>query len=148
METIVRALAIYVFLQILIRISGRRTLGELTPFDLVLLLIISEATQQALLSDDFSVINAFIIITTLVLADISLSYLKRFSPVLEKWVDGMPTILVADGKKFSDRIKAARLDDDDILESARKNYGIGNFKDIKHAVLERSGEISIIPQKQ
>lgn len=146
METIVRALAIYIFLQILIRVSGRRTLGEMTPFDLILLLIISEATQQALLSDDFSVINCFIIITTLVGADIILSYAKRASPALEKWIDGMPTIVVNDGKPLIDKIRAARIDEEDILESARKSHGIAKMSDIKHAILEKSGEISIIPR--
>lgn len=146
METIFRALAVYLFLQLLIRVSGRRTLGEMTPFDLVLLLIISEATQQALLSDDFSVINSFIVITTLVGVDIALSYLKRCSPALEKWVDGMPTVIIADGKILREKINAARIDEEDIMEAARKSHGIGKLSQIRHAVLEKSGEISIIPR--
>lgn len=146
METIVRALAIYVFLQILIRVSGRRTLGEMTSFDLVLLLIVSEATQQALLGNDFSVTNAFIVIATLIGFDIFLSYLKKVSPSLDRWIDGMPTLLMVDGRKLEKKIKACRLDDEDILEAARKSHGIGTFAQIRHAVLERNGDISIIPR--
>src|SRR5437868_1043685 len=124
MDSIVRALAIYVFLQLLIRAAGRRTLAEMTPFDLILLLIISEATQQAMLTRDFSVTNAFILIATLVRTDILLSYVKRISPTLDRWIDGMPTVVVANGKKLEDRIRASRIDDEDILEAARKNHGI------------------------
>lgn len=146
MESVIRALLIYVFLQIVVRLSGRRTLGELTPFDLVLLLIISEATQQALMSQDFSVTNAFIVITTLFGADIVLSKLKKVSPSMQKWMEGVPTLLVEHGNVLNEKLKSSRIEVEDILESARINHGIAKLSDIKYAILEKSGEISIIPK--
>jgi uncharacterized membrane protein YcaP (DUF421 family) len=144
MEPILRALAIYFFLLLITRISGRRTLSEMTVFDFVLLLVIGEATQQGLLGDDFSVTNAIIVISTLVLTDVVLSLAKRKFPRLDKWLDGTPTILVKDGRILAERLRKARIDKNDILESARQNYGISCFENIEHAVLEKDGAISVI----
>ena len=147
MESIIRALAIYLFLLIIMRISGRRTLAQMTNFDMILVLIISEATQQALLGEDFSMTNAFLVIIALVCADILLSLLKMKFPALNKVVDGVPTILLKDGKPMEDRMKKARVDKEEILVAARTTQGIGTMDEIQYAVLEVDGNISIIPKK-
>ena len=98
MESVLRAAALYAFLLVLFRITGRRALSEITTFDFVLLLVIGEATQQALLGDDFSVINAFVVIATLVLIDILLSLFKERSPRVGRFLDGVPLIVVEYGK--------------------------------------------------
>jgi uncharacterized membrane protein YcaP (DUF421 family) len=146
MDTVIRALGIYLFLLLVVRISGRRTLGDMTVFDLVLTLIISEATQQGLLGEDFSLINAWIVIATFFVTDALLALLKAKLPRLERILDGVPSLIVHDGKPIKDVMKRAGVDENDILESARKNYGIGTLSGIKHAILERDGKISIIPQ--
>jgi uncharacterized membrane protein YcaP (DUF421 family) len=97
MDAVLRAGAIYIALMVLFRISGRRSLGEMTSFDFVLLLIIGEATQQALLGDDFSVTNAVLVIVTLLSIDIGFSLLKRRSKRIGKLIDGGPTIVVENG---------------------------------------------------
>jgi uncharacterized membrane protein YcaP (DUF421 family) len=148
MEAIIRALAIYLFLLLIMRISGRRTLAQMTNFDMILVLIISEATQQALLGEDFSIINSFLVIITLVGIDIALSLLKLKFPSLGKVIDGVPTVLLKDGKPIDERMKKARVDEDEILESARINHGIGTMDEIKYAVLEIDGDISIIPKEK
>lgn len=145
MEPVLRAVAVYAFLLVLVRASGRRTLGEATTFDFVLLLIISEATQNAMIGDDFSVSNAFLVILTLISLDIGLSLVMRRWSRLGKWVDGVPTILVEHGRPIEDRMSRARVEVDDILEAARKLQGLERMDQIKYAVLERSGGISIIP---
>jgi uncharacterized membrane protein YcaP (DUF421 family) len=76
MDAVLRGLSVYIFLLIIFRISGKRSLGQVTSFDFVLLLIIAETTQQALLGDDYSVTNAFLLIGTLVGVDIGLSLLE------------------------------------------------------------------------
>jgi uncharacterized membrane protein YcaP (DUF421 family) len=145
-ESVLRALVLYVVLLLLVRVTGRRTLAETTPFDLVLLLVIGEATQQALLGDDFSLTNAVVVIVTLLLADIGLSLLKGRSQRAERWVDGVPTILVADGRPLRDRLRHARVDEQDILEAARARQGLAGMEEIRFAVLEPGGGITIIPQ--
>ncbi len=146
MGSVLRAIAIYVVLMIIFRISGRRTISQLTNFDFILLLIISEATQNAMIGNDYSMTNGFLVIVTLVGLDILLSLWKQRSPSLEKLLDGVPMVIVEDGQPLRERMKKARVDDDDVLTAARELQGLERMDQIKYAVLERSGGISIIPR--
>lgn len=146
MGSVLRAAAIYLLLLFIFRMAGRRTLAQITTFDLVLLLIVSEATQNAMLGDDNSITNSFLVITTLVGLDIILSLFKQRFPESEKIMEGVPLIIVAEGKPLKDRMKKARVDEDDVLTAARELQGLERLDQIKYAVLERSGGISIIPK--
>ncbi len=146
MDAVLRAVAIYFFLLVLMRVSGRRTMAQMTPFDLVLLLIVAEATQQGLLGSDFSVTNAFLVITTLVGLDVLMTFLTHRWQRLDRWVNALTIVLVQDGEVTDDRLKKARVDREDILEQARSAQGIEKMEQIKYAVLERGGAISIIPR--
>lgn len=147
MDIIIRAAAIYVFLLVVFRISGKRTLSEVTTFDLVLILVIAEATQQGLLGQDYSVTRAFLTILTLVGVDIALSVLKRRSPALDRIMEGRPLVIVEDGKPLQERMRKERVDDEDVLHAARELQGLERMEQIKYAVLERSGGISIVPKE-
>ncbi len=146
MDSVIRAIVVYFFLLVIFRVSGKRTLKDLTVFDFVLLLIIAETTQQALLGDDFSIMNSIILITTLVLADIGLSLLKEYSHKFEKLVEGVPMIILQDGKTLDDRLKKERIGEEDIMEAARKLHGLERLDQVKYAILEKDGSISIIPK--
>jgi len=146
MESVIRGLAFYTLLLIIFRISGKRSLGEVTTFDFVLLLIISETTQQALLGEDFSLTNAFLLIVTLVGLDIGLSHLKNRWPRLEKVLEDVPLVLVEDGRPLKERMDRSRIGEDDIMQSARRLQGLERMDQIKYAVLERNGGITIIPK--
>ena len=146
MDAIVRGLAVYLFLLILFRIAGRRTLGSITNFDFVLLLIISEATQNAMIGNDYSVTNGFLVILTLVGLDIALSYLKQRFPVMERYLDGLPLILVDQGRPLKELMHRARVDERDILAAAREKHGLERMDQIKYAILETNGMISIVPK--
>ncbi|UAN33761.1 YetF domain-containing protein [Enterobacter sp. JBIWA005] len=145
MDMVFRALAIYLFLVVVFKVAGRRALLQMTSFDLILLLIISEATQQALLGQDFSVTGAMITITTLVVVDIIFGLMKKYSTPVENILDGTPVILVENGVPLADKLKKVDVSCDDILVSARQNNGITEISQIKYAILERNGHISIIP---
>ncbi|WP_269819800.1 DUF421 domain-containing protein [Pseudomonas palleroniana] len=145
MDSVLRAVAIYLVLMVLFKIAGRRSLAELTTFDLVLLMVIGEATQQALLGDDFSLTNAVLVIVTLIAIDIGFSLLKQRSRSFSRLLDGGPTVLVEQGRVLHKRLKQARLDADDILEASRSAQGVVDISQIKFAILERNGKISIIP---
>ena len=146
MDAIVRALVVYFFLLILFRIAGRRTLGQMTNFDLVLLLIISEATQNAMIGNDYSVTNGMLVILTLVGIDIGLSVLKQYFPRLERHLEGLPLVLVDRGRPLKDLMHRARIDEQDILSSAREKHGLERMEQIQYAVLETNGGISILPK--
>ncbi|WP_368543630.1 DUF421 domain-containing protein [Enterobacter soli] len=145
MEMVFRALAIYLILLVLFKIAGRRALLQMTSFDLILLLIISEATQQALLGNDFSVTGAMLTIVTLVVVDILFGLMKKYLSGAENLLDGSPVILVENGVPLTDKLKKVDVSCDDILVAARQNQGITEFSKIKYAILERNGHISIIP---
>jgi uncharacterized membrane protein YcaP (DUF421 family) len=140
--------AIYVVLLLVFRLAGKRSLAQITTFDFVLLLVIGEATQQALLGDDFSLTTAVIVIVTLVLIDIGLSLAKQRSSLLDKLIDDVPLIILEDGHPIQDRMKRSRIDEGDILMSARELQGLERLDQIKFAVLERNGTISIIPKPE
>jgi uncharacterized membrane protein YcaP (DUF421 family) len=146
MESIIRGAVVYLFLLVVFRVAGKRTLSEATPFDLVLLLIISETTQQAMVDNDHSMTNGAILVLTLLAVDILLSFLKQYVPWLNPVLDGSPVVIVKDGQLLQDRMDRERVDLSDILEAARLEQGIESLDQIRLAVLERSGKISIIPR--
>lgn len=145
MEAVIRALLVYFFLLIAFRIMGKRSLAEITTFDFVLLLIIGEAIQQGLLGEDFSLINAFVIVATLLSIEIVLSLLKQRSSMADKLLEGTPLLIVDRGKLLKRQMKEEKIDEDDILEAARKQ-GLERIEDVKYAILEKNGEINIIPR--
>ncbi|WBU48466.1 DUF421 domain-containing protein [Kosakonia pseudosacchari] len=146
MDMVLRAIAIYLVLMVVFKIAGRRALLQMTSFDLILLLIISEATQQALLGNDFSVTGAALTIITLVVVDILFGTLKKNVKGAENLIDGTPVVLVENGQMLENKMREADITRDDIMVSARNNQGIADLAEIKFAILERNGHISIIPK--
>lgn len=146
MDMVLRAIGIYIFLLLAMRISGRRTLAEMTLFDFILVLVLSECSQQAIIGDDISIVGGCIAISTLIFADIAMSYIKQFFPRFGDVMEGQPLLLINDGEVLQDRLAQERVGEEDILEAARRLRGIGRLDQIKYAVLERSGGITIIPQ--
>ena len=147
MDTVLRALAMYLFLLLIFRLSGKRSLAHITAFDFVLLLIIGEATQQALIGEDFSLVTAMLVIVTLSIADIGLSLLKDRYPRIERVIDDMPVVIVDHGRLLHARLAAERVDEKDVLAAARIRHGLERLDQIKYAVLETGGGISIIPYR-
>ncbi|WP_330984419.1 MULTISPECIES: DUF421 domain-containing protein [Enterobacterales] len=147
MDMILRAVAIYLILLVVFKIAGRRALLQMTSFDLILLLIISEATQQGLLGNDFSVTGAALCIITLIVMDMLFGKLKKYLPGAEEMIDGTAVVLVENGVLMRDKMKMADISVDDIMVSARNNQGLTELAEIKFAILETNGHISIIPQK-
>jgi uncharacterized membrane protein YcaP (DUF421 family) len=146
METVVRGAAIYVILLLVIRLSGRRTLSQMTTFDFVLVLIIAETTQQALLGDDFSITNAVVLFVTLIVLDIGFSYVKRWWSLADKFIEGRPTLLVVNGEPDEAVMRKARVGLSDVLQAGRSQHGVERLDQVKFAVLEVGGEISVIPK--
>jgi uncharacterized membrane protein YcaP (DUF421 family) len=145
MDTVIKTAIVYVLLLVLMRLAGRRTLGKITTFDLILVLIIGGTTQRALLGQDYSVTNALLVVTTLIVMDVAFSLIERDSPIFSRIVNGSPLIVVQDGRLLPGRLRKARLTADEILAAARRIHGIERLEDIKFAILEASGDISIIP---
>jgi uncharacterized membrane protein YcaP (DUF421 family) len=145
MNPVFRGIAIYLFLLLIFRIMGKRSLSETTTFEFILLLIISEVTQQALVGKDFSITGSAILIGTLMSMDLILSRLKDKFHFFGKVTEGMPLVIVDKGTPLTKRMQKSRVDEADVLEAARLNLGLERMDQIKYAVLEKDGSISIIP---
>ena len=148
MESVIRPALVYLFLLLLLRLTGKRTLAQITSFDFVLLLTISEATQQALIGEDNSMISGAIMVATLIGLNYTMSLLKQRSKWFGRLLDDIPLVIVADGKPLKDRMHKARVDEDDVLDAARESCGLEHMDQIRHAILERDGQISIIPRSR
>lgn len=143
--TALRSAGLYLFVMLAFRFAGQRTLAQITNFDLVLVLIIGDATQNAIVGDDNSPWTACVAIATLVLLDVLITKGKQFWPQLDTVADGLPVVVVAHGVPFPQRMKKQGVDLEDILAAARERQGITRIEDIDYAVLEKSGGISVIP---
>jgi uncharacterized membrane protein YcaP (DUF421 family) len=147
MEPVIRGLVVYAFLLIVFRLAGKRTLAQATNFELVLLLIISETVQQAMVDNDHSVTNGFLLVLTLMACTVILSVLKQRFRTLEKWLDDVPLVILENGRMHHDRMDKLRVDEQDILAAAREHQGLQNLEEVKYAIVERNGEITIIPKR-
>jgi uncharacterized membrane protein YcaP (DUF421 family) len=148
MESVLKTVGVYFFLLLLFRIAGKRSLHDITLFDFVLLLVLSESVQGALIGEDFSLTNAWIVLATFFLLDVTLSVLKQRFPKLGTALDGMSVLIVRNGRPLKEKMNQERIDEEDILEAARQAHGLTRLEQIKYAVLERNGSISIVPQRK
>ena len=148
MDSVIKAAIVYFALWAIIRISGRRTLGEMSAFDLVLFMIIGGSTQRAITGQDYSLTNALLLVATFIVIDIALSFVELRSPFMRRVFNGMPMILVENGVVMTARMRRARITEDNILEAARKLQGLERIDEIKFAILEATGVITIVPAVQ
>lgn len=145
MNPVLRGFAIYIFLLVVFRLMGKRSLKETTTFDFLLILIISEVTQQALVGQDYSITGAFILILTLIAADLLFTFLREALSIVDQVMEGAPLLIVDHGQPLEWRMKKCKVEKDDVLHAARLIHGIETMSQIKYAVLEKDGSISIIP---
>lgn len=143
--TVGRAALVYVFLLAVFRVAGRRTLAQVTTFDLILVLILGDATQQALVGEQGTPATAIVAVATLVLFDIGLSRAKQRWPQVDAVVDGLPIPLVVRGTPQTGQMAAEGVTHDDVLTAARERQGLSRMAEVEFAVLEQSGAISIVP---
>jgi len=147
MDLVIRGIAVYLFLLLIFRVSGKRSLRNATTFDFVLILIVAETTQQALVGDDNSVTAACLLIIVLVGTDILLSLVKRWSPRVDRLIEGQPLVILRNGVPLRRRMHIERVDEQDILTAARESHGLERLEQIKRAVLESNGGITIVPRR-
>jgi uncharacterized membrane protein YcaP (DUF421 family) len=141
-EFVVRALIVYVFLVGLLRLTGRRQVGQLAPFDLVLLLVLSNAVQNSMNGGDNSVLGGVLSAVTLVSVNWLVGYLTFRSKRLARAVEGRPEVIVHNGHVYRDVMAREKLTQSE-LEAALRVAGCGSVEDVHFAVLENNGQISV-----
>lgn len=144
-EFIVRGVIVYFFLLILLRVTGKRQVGQLAPFDLVLLLILSNGVQNAMNAGDDSVLAGLILATTLILLNHVVGYVTFRNRKVEELVEGRPEVLIRNGRVFKQTMDQQHISDLE-LKTALRNAGCQRVEDVSLAILETNGHVSVLKQ--
>ena len=144
-EFVVRGVVVYVFLLVMLRITGRRQVGQLAPFDLVLLLVLSNAVQNSMNGGDNSLVGGLISATTLIAVNYGVGLLTYRNKKLEALIEGRPQLLIHNGRLFEDVLQSAKLTHHE-LNAALRQSGCACVDDVHSAILENNGSISVTPK--
>jgi uncharacterized membrane protein YcaP (DUF421 family) len=142
-ELIVRSLIVYAALIVLLRVSGKRQVGQLAPFDLVLLLVLSNAVQNSMNGGDNSLVGGLVSAVTLIAANYAVGSATFRNKRIEAIIEGRPQIIVHNGKVFEDVMAKAQLTHHE-LQAALRQAGCACVEDVQSAVLENNGSISVL----
>jgi uncharacterized membrane protein YcaP (DUF421 family) len=146
MDLVLRAFVVFWLIFLITRVIGRRELGKLEPFDLILLVVIGDLVQQGVTQSDNSLTGVVLVITTICLLTVAVSYLGFKFPRLRPVLGGEPLVLVEDGEVVWPNLRRQRLTVEELAQQARLQQ-IAHLEDVRFAVLETSGEISFIPKQ-
>lgn len=145
-ELILRGLVVYAVLFVLMRASGSRQFAQMTAFDAVLVILVAEVTGQALVGEDYSLTAAIIVLTTIVGFDVAVSLLKHRFKGANRVLEGVSVLLIDNGRVQHRVFDKERIELQEVLEEARLRHGLERLDQIKFAVLEPGGDISIVPK--
>ena len=140
---VLRACIVYFILLLLIRVSGKRTMGQFTPFDMLLVVLLGNAVQNALLGQDTSVGGGLLLALTLLVLNWLVGLVSARSARMEALVEGVPVLLARDGKVYKDVLRRELISRAD-FDKAMRESGIENLEDIHMAVLETNGHITLV----
>jgi uncharacterized membrane protein YcaP (DUF421 family) len=146
MDLVLRTIVVFFFVFLVTRAVGKRELSSLEPFDLILLIVMGDLIQQGVMQSDYSVTGAIVVIATLAMLTVGLSYanfrFRRLRPVLE----GEPIVLVEDGQILERNMRRERITREE-LEAVGRRQQVLSIADMRWAVLETAGHISVIPKR-
>jgi uncharacterized membrane protein YcaP (DUF421 family) len=144
-ELVVRGMIVYVVLILLLRLTGKRQVGQLAPFDLVLLLVLSNAVQNSMNGGDNSLVGGLVSAATLVALNYGVGYLTFRNRTLERLIEGQPEVLIHNGKLYEHIMIRAQLTHHE-LNAALRRAGVSSVDQVRSAILENNGSISVIPR--
>jgi uncharacterized membrane protein YcaP (DUF421 family) len=145
MDLVIRATVVFFFVLLVTRVVGRRELSQLEPFDLILLVVVGDLVQQGVTQSDESVTGALIVIATIAMLSIAVSWVSFHSRRVRAITEGEPIVLVQDGRPIERNMRRERITLEDIQEEARQAQ-IASVADLRWAILEDGGRISCIPR--
>ena len=147
MDVVLRASAMFFVLYLLLRLLGKRTLSQLTPFELVVLIVMGDLIQQGVTHNDFSVTGATLAIVTFAFWGALFSWITFLSPRLERLLEGAPRVIIRDGELIERNLKRDRISRMEV-ESEMRLSGIAHMRDVAWAILEPQGKISFIKRER
>ncbi|SDM71824.1 Protein of unknown function [Oryzisolibacter propanilivorax] len=142
-EFVLRGVVVYVFLLVFLRLTGRRQTGQLAPFDLVLLLVLSNAVQNSMNAGDNSLVGGLISAATLLLCHVLLAHLTYRCKWLERLVDGSPQVLVRNGQVDERLLRRQLLTREDLMAALRAG-GCLHLHEVERATIEANGDITVV----
>lgn len=145
MDLVLRTAVIFLFILVVTRVIGRRELSSLEPFDLIILVVIGDLVQQGVTQDDYSVTGAIIVVSTLALLTVFVSYVSFRVPPIRPLLDGEPVVLVENGQPIDRNLRRERITPGELRAAARLQ-GIATLQKVRFAVLETNGQISFIEE--
>jgi uncharacterized membrane protein YcaP (DUF421 family) len=145
MDLVIRAAVVFFFVYLVTRVVGRRQLSELEPFDFILLVVVGDLVQQGVTQNDESVTGALIVISTIAMLSVLVSWVSFRWRKVRIVTEGEPIVLVQDGEVLERNMRRERITIEDVEEEARKDQ-ITSVGDLRWAILERDGHISCIPR--
>ncbi len=146
-QIVLRAALVYLAILVGLRITGKREIGQMTMFDLVVLLLLANAVQNAMVGDDTTLAGGLIAATTLLALNAGISRLSLQWPGLRRLLEGSPTVLVQNGRPNLKHLHDEGVDADE-LETALREHGVASLDEVEMAVLEIDGSISVVPRAQ
>ena len=146
MDLVLRAVVVFAFVLLLTRVIGKRELGKMQPVDLILLIVLGDALQQGLTQDDYSLTGAILVVGTMAVLQVFVSWLSYRFPRARPILDGEPIIVLQDGEVIERNLKRERITHEELAEQARGQQ-IASLGDVQWAVFEPSGSISFIPKQ-
>lgn len=144
-EVVLRTAIVYLFLVIALRVSGKREVGQMSVFELVVILVISDAVQNSMVGDNSTLWGGLVAVATLLILDQVLKRLAQRSRGLRRALEGEPRLLIRDGRLLKQAIKEEDLEIDEVRAAVR-SHGIAEVEAVRLAVLETDGSISVIPR--
>ena len=144
---VLRAVAIYALVMVLVRVSGKRAVGQFTPFDLILLILIGNAVQNGINGGDNSLTGAAIMATTLIALNYGVAFVISRSARAERIVEGAPVVIARNGRLFEKVLRRELISGDAFNEVLRMN-NIEDVGEVELALLETNGNISVVPKQR
>jgi uncharacterized membrane protein YcaP (DUF421 family) len=141
---VLRTLIVYAAILLGLRLAGKREIGQMAPFDLVVILLIANAVQNAMVGPDTSLTGGLIAAAVLIVVNYGVAQARERVPLFRRAVEGTPTLLIHDGKFLRANLRNENLEEDEVMMSLRE-HGVSDVAEVKMAVLETDGSISIVP---
>lgn len=143
-EIVARTVLVYGALLVGLRLAGKREIGQMTAFDLVVILLIANAVQNAMVGPDTSLTGGLVAAAALLVANFATAELRDHIPLLRRVVEGTPTLLIHDGQFVEEHLRREHIDRDEVLMALRE-HGVNDPSEVHTAVLEVDGSISVVP---
>ncbi len=147
MSIVLSAAAVFFLIWLVVRVVGKRELSEMAPFDFVILVVMGDLIAEAVIAEDTSVTGAVVAVATFGLLTVAMSWLSWRMPKRRSFFEGVPTLLIRDGRIIEESLRIERLNEADLLAAAREN-GIESLESVKWAVLEQDGAFSFFADER